>query len=67
VDKANPCIGVKIGRKSNVREKHILTGCQLNAFLDALADTKICSAGEARLLVLAVVVTGFRISEFLGL
>jgi integrase len=63
----NPCEGVKCGRKSTVREKKIPRGDQLAAFLDALADTKICSAEEARLMVLTAVVAGLRVSEVLGL
>jgi hypothetical protein len=49
-----------------VREKKIPRGEQLQQFLAALPDTKICSADEARVMVLTAVVTGFRVSEVLG-
>src|SRR6516165_8878705 len=38
----------------------------LQQFLAALPDTKICSADEARVMVAKAVVTGFRVSEVLG-
>ncbi|HKE28907.1 MAG TPA: tyrosine-type recombinase/integrase [Bryobacteraceae bacterium] len=64
---ANPCVGVRCGRKSTVREKRIPTAEGLAKFLDALPDTKICTANEARLIVLVAVVGGLRVSEVLGL
>jgi integrase len=66
-EKVNPCEGVKVGRKTRVREKLILTPDQLAAFLAAITDTRICSAADARLLILTAIVTAFRASELFGL
>jgi len=63
----NPCIGVEVGRKRECREKRIPKSDQLTAFLAALPDTAICSAEDARLMVLTVVIAGLRVSEVLGL
>jgi integrase len=64
---ANPCKGVRMGRKTTVRKKQIPTDAEVDAFLAALPDTKICTADQARLLVLVAVMTGLRVSEILGL
>jgi integrase len=63
----NPCVGVDLGRKRERREKRIPKPEQLTAFLQALTDTAICSAAEARLMVLTAVIAGVRVSEVLGL
>jgi integrase len=63
----NPCAKVKVGRKSTAREKRIPRGDQLTAFLDAIHDTKICTAAVARTMALVAVVGGLRVSEVLGL
>ncbi len=63
----NPCVGVDVGRKRERREKRIPKPEQLAAFLDAIADTAVCSAARARLMVRTAVIAGFRVSEVLGL
>ena len=56
----NPCHGVRIGKKSLVREKRILTAEKLRELLAALPD-------HVRLMVVIAFATGLRISEILGL
>jgi len=63
----NPCVGVNVGRKSEKREKRIPNAKDLSAFIDALPETAICTAAEARLMVLTAVLAGARVSEVLGL
>jgi integrase len=66
-EKDNPARGVKIGRKIVVREPQIYTNIQYKAYLNAIADTRICKAEEARLIVRIANYTSFRNSEVLGL
>jgi len=66
-DGRNPCEGVNLDRKRDRREKRIPKSEQLDRFLAALPDTAICSAEEARLMVMLAVVAGLRVSEVLGL
>jgi integrase len=66
-ERPNPCEGVKVGRKSVVREKRIFTRDQFKAFRNAFHDTRICSAEGAQLIARTAFMTGFRISEVLGL
>ena len=63
----NPCVRADVGRKRECREKKIPDAGQLNTFLDALPATAICTAAEARLMVLTAVAAGVRVSEVLGL
>jgi integrase len=63
----SPCIGVEVGRKRECREKRIPKPDQLTAFLAALPETAVCSAAEARLMVLTAVIADVRVSEVLGL
>jgi integrase len=66
-DGRNPCEGVDLGRKREKREKKIPKPEQLDQFLAAIADTRICTAGQARLMVQVAVMAGLRVSEVLGL
>jgi integrase len=63
----NPCFGIDLGRKRERREKKIPKAEQLTEFLAAIPDTAICSATNARLMVLTAVAAGLRVSEVLGL
>jgi integrase len=63
----NPCSGVEVGRKREVREKRIPKPDQLTKFLAAIPDTAVCTAAHARLMVLTAVIAGVRVSEVLGL
>jgi integrase len=62
----NPAAGVKI-RGEAKRQRRIPTAEQLQAFLTAIHDTAILPATHARLVVMAAVVGGLRVSEVLGL
>jgi integrase len=66
-DGRNPCEGADLGRKREKREKRIPKAEQLEKFLAALAETKVCTAEQARLMVLVAVLAGLRVSEVLGL
>jgi len=66
-DGRNPCEGADLGRKREKREKRIPKAEQLEAFLAALPNTKVCTAEQARLMVLVAAVAGLRVSEVLGL
>lgn len=63
----NPAHGCDIGRRTEAREKRILTSEDFSRFLAAIPDTCIIDAAKARLMTLAAVVSGMRISEVLGL
>ena len=63
----NPCAGIDIGQKRFKRKKRIPQAADLIRFLAALPETAVCSADAARLMVLAAVTGGLRISEVLGL
>lgn len=56
----NPASGVRLGRKKEKREKRLLTAEQLQAILAAVSD-------DTRLMILAALVVGLRISEICGL
>lgn len=64
---ANPCQRVKVGRKTEVREKRIVTADEFQRFILALPDTAILSVDAARLAVLTAATTGLRVSEVFGL
>jgi len=64
---ANPCERVKLGRIEAVREKRLLSTDEIQRFLAAIPDTRICSAAAARLIALTAAVSGARVSEVLGL
>jgi integrase len=66
-DGRNPCERVNVGRQSEKWVKRIPKSEDLKKFLDALADTAICTAEGARYIVLTAVASGLRISEILGL
>lgn len=66
-DGENPAHGVDIGRRSDAREKRILTGEDFSRFLAAIPETCIMDGARARLMTIAAVVSGMRISEVLGL
>ena len=63
----NPCERVNVGRQSEKWVKRIPKADDLKKFLDALADTALCTAEGARYIVLTAVASGLRISEILGL
>lgn len=63
----NPCDRVKIGKIEAVREKRLLTAEEMQHFLAAIPDTRICSAEQARYIVITGAVAGCRPSETLGL
>lgn len=56
----NPVVGVRIGRKKEVREKRLLTAEPLQAILAAVSD-------DTRFMILIALVAGLRISEVCGL
>lgn len=63
----NPAQTVNVGRHRPVREKRLLSSEDCQRFMAALPTTKICTAEAAKLMVLTALVTGFRVSEILGL
>lgn len=63
----NPCTGVELGRIEPKREKRLLTIDEVQRFLAAIPDTRICSAQVARIIASTAIATGLRVSEILGL
>lgn len=63
----NPCVGARIGRKAEKREKRIPKAEELMKFLLAIADAPCADAETSRLIVLTAIATGMRVSEVLGL
>jgi len=63
----NPCEKVKVGPKIEKHVKRIPKANELDQFLAALPETRVCSRDAAQLIVLTAVATGLRISEILGL
>jgi len=56
----SPTVGVRIGRKKEVREKRLLTAEQVRLILAAVSE-------DARLMILTALLIGLRISEICGL
>jgi integrase len=63
----NPCSRIKLGQKTEKREKRIPNAADLQKFLAALPNTKYLGVDSARLVVLTAVAAGLRVSEVLGL
>jgi integrase len=64
----NPASGVEMGKQKKwLREKRIPDAEGLSRFLSMLPTTQFCSAEEARRIALTAIVSGFRVSEVLGL
>lgn len=70
-DGRNPCEGVTVPKRPRdrqpKREKRLITLGELHRFLEALPETKVCRARDARLMVLIACTTTMRVGEILGL